>query len=481
VTVVILVADGVRPEALTAAMDAGQLRALAELRRDGSASTVTSVFPSVTGPAYVPFLMGIHPGEAGVPGIRWWDRSGARAYAHGNARSYVGFEALRQDGDLSAAHPTLFELAERPLAAFTPIGRGLGEGARIGAGIPSWPRIMWTHFRGDVPGWLRLERELAARVATRIHTERPDLAFFAHQGVDKLSHELGADSPAVLDALRIVDGMVARLRDDARRAARPLQLIVVSDHGHTPVHAHLDLAGFVRARGHGVLAHPWTFAGGDDVAVMVSGNAMAHLYLELSRRDRPWWPSLSRRWNGLADDLLAHDAVDLLLLPHGPDACEVRSRVLGTAMVHRDGDGCYHYRTEGGDPLGLASRLDATGALQRLSTEAAFDATIDTEHPDSLVQILALAGAARSGELLISAAPGWDLRARWEPVPHVSTHGSLRRAHLMVPLLTSFPLEVAPRRTADVFGLARTALANATRSVGAARGARQGAVATTRS
>lgn len=477
-TVVILVADGARPDALTAALDAGQLPALARLRRDGSASTVTSVFPSVTGPAYVPFLMGIHPGEAGVPGIRWWDRSGARVYAHGNARSYVGFEALRQDGDLSSMHPTLFELADQPLAAFTPIGRGLGDGARIGAGLASWPRLAWTHFRGDVQGWLRLERELADRVAARVHAERPDLVFFAHQGVDKLSHQLGADSPAVLDALRVVDGMVARLREDADRTAHPIELIVVSDHGHTPVRAHLDLAGFVRARGHGVLAHPWTFAGGDEVAVMVSGNAMAHLYLELSRRERPWWPRLARRWGGLAEDLLAHEALDLLLLPHGPDACEVRSRTHGTAMVHRDRDGFYHYRTEGGDPLGLAAALDAIGALQRLSAEAAYDATIDTEYPDALVQILALAGAARSGEMLISAAPGWDLRSRWEPVPHVSTHGSLRRAHLMVPLLTSFPLDVAPRRTADVFTLARASRARASR---AGHGSRQGVGATARS
>jgi hypothetical protein len=271
---------------------------------------------------------------------------------------------------------------------------------------------------------------------------------------------------------------VARLRADADRAERPIEVIVVSDHGHTPVHTHLDLAGFVRARGHGVLAHPWTFAGGDEVAVLVSGNALAHLYLELSRRDRPWWPSLSRRWNGLAEDLLGHDAVDLLLLPHGPDACEVRSRTHGTAMVHRDGVGRYHYRTEGGDPLGLASSLDSAGALQRLSAEAAYDVTIGTDHPDALVQILALACAARSGDMLVSAAPGWDLRARWEPVPHVSTHGSLRRAHLLVPLLTSFPLAAPPRRTADVFALARASLARASRS---RHGARQGVGATTRS
>ena len=74
-TLVILVADGARADALHAAMDTGQLPALAQLRSEGSAHTVTSVFPSVTGPAYTPFLMGLHPGRAGVPGIRWWDRA----------------------------------------------------------------------------------------------------------------------------------------------------------------------------------------------------------------------------------------------------------------------------------------------------------------------------------------------------------------------------------------------------------------------
>lgn len=445
----ILVADGVRPDTLARAMDEGALPTLDALRRGGSAHTVTSVFPSVTGPAYVPFLMGMHPGAAGIPGIRWWDRSGARVYAHGQARSYVGFEALRQDGDLTTAHPTLFELARQPLAAMTPIGRGLPEGARVGAGLAWWPRITWTHFRGDVDGWLRLERTLADRVAARVHAERPDLVFFGHQCVDKFSHQLGQEAPAVRDALRVVDAMAARLLDDAARRGDPMELLVVSDHGHTRVRGHDDLADLLRALGHGVLAHPWTFAGGDDVAVMVSGNAMAHLYLELTRPARPWWPALAHRWAPLVEALLARDSVDLLLLPHAPDRCEVRSAARGSAMVVRAPNGAYAYRPLSGDPLGLG------GALEVGDAEAAYDATIETTYPDALVQILALAGAARSGEIIVSAAQGWDLRARYEPIPHISTHGSLQRDHLLVPLLTSRPLTSAPRRTADVFRLAR--------------------------
>jgi len=469
-TLVILVADGVRPDTLFGAIDAGHLPALAALRRDGLSDTITSVFPSVTGPAYTPFLMGLHPGEAGVPGIRWWDRTGSRAYAHGNARSYTGFEALRQDGDLAVTHPTLFELAERPLAAFTPIGRGLRGGARLGAGIASWPRVAWHHFRGDVQGWLRLERELAARVCERVRegdrvrggasleTARPDLVFLAHPGVDKLSHQLGQGAPEVLDALRVVDDTVARLRTEAERAARSIEFMIVSDHGHSAVHSHEDLAGTVAALGHGVLAHPWTFAGGSDVAVMVSGNAMAHLYLELDSRARPGWPALAPRWESLVRSLLTREAVDLLLLPHGPGECEVRARGRGRAMVRRDVRGRYRYDALDGDPLGLGSVLGGAGALEGLTPDDAHDATRGTAYPDALVQILALADAPRAGEIIVSAAPGWDLRARYEPVRHVSAHGSLHRDHMLVPIILSTAPATRLRRTTEVFALARRAL-----------------------
>ncbi len=40
--------------------------------------------------------------------------------------------------------------------------------------------------------------------------------------------------------------------------------------------------------GHRVIAHPWVYRLGADVAVMVSGNAMAHVYVDLGRRRRPF-------------------------------------------------------------------------------------------------------------------------------------------------------------------------------------------------
>jgi hypothetical protein len=83
---------------------------------------------------------------------------------------------------------------------------------------------------------------------------------------------------------------------------------------------------------------------------------------------------------------------------------------------------------------------------------------VDCDYPDGLVQIAALATAERSGDVIISASRGWDFRARYEPIPHVSSHGALHREHMLVPLLLDRPPRRAPRRTADVFPSALAAL-----------------------
>lgn len=100
-SVVILVADGVRPDTLSAALDEAALPALARLRAEGGLHAVTSVFPSVTGPAYAPFVMGRFPGPVGLPGLRWYDRARGRRTFPDRTRSYVGAEMRHVDGEAS--------------------------------------------------------------------------------------------------------------------------------------------------------------------------------------------------------------------------------------------------------------------------------------------------------------------------------------------------------------------------------------------
>ena len=441
------------------ALARGELPAMSALAQAGGLHEVTSCFPSVTGLAYAPFLMGRFPGPIGLPGLRWFDRARSACTFPDYTRSYVGYQMRALDGDLDAAAPTVFELVPESIAALSVIGRGLPKAGRVAElSVKSAMRAARTHFRGDVRGWLGIDREVSEAVTRRIRESHPRFTFAALTGVDKTSHAEGHDAPVVHEALRIVDDAVATLRADAERDGRweSMLLMIVSDHGHSPVRAHEDLAALVASAGHRTIAHPWVFALRPDVAVMVSGNAMAHLYLELEQRRRPSWPTLRPRWSALLELLLSRESVDLALLPFDDDRCQVEGRGRGRAMVERaphpstsSGQAAdpqrvrYRYRCGTGDPLGIGADFEG-------DAQDAYDATAATDYPDSLVQIAHLAGSPRSGEIILSASRDWDFRARYEPIPHVSSHGALHREHMRVPLLLNRPVGGTPRRTVDV-------------------------------
>ena len=124
-SVIVIVADGARPDVLADAMRRGIVPALSALRDEGAMHTVTSVFPSVTGPAYAPFVMGRYPGPIGLPGLRWYDRERSTCRMPGNSRSYVGPEMRHVDRDIEPSAPTIFELASSSVGALNVIGRGL--------------------------------------------------------------------------------------------------------------------------------------------------------------------------------------------------------------------------------------------------------------------------------------------------------------------------------------------------------------------
>jgi hypothetical protein len=96
--------------------------------------------------------------------------------------------------------------------------------------------------------------------------------------------------------------------------------------------------------------------------------------------------------------------------------------------------------------------------LHGVSATEVWERSIAGPFPDAVVQILAIASAPRAGDVIISAAAGWDLRSRWEPALHVSGHGALRRAQMLVPLLMSAPARGTPRRSTDLFPSAVEAL-----------------------
>ena len=451
-SVIIILADGARPDVLAAALQSGELPALARLRTEGGLHTITTAFPSVTGPAYAPFLTGKHPGSVGLPGLRWYDRARAACGWPSYARSYIGPQCLLLDDDLALDAETMFELAASSIGALSVIRRGLPQSRRIGSGAAFLARTTITHFRGNVSGWLNIDRNIGNTFVRRVRDEHPQFAFAAFTGIDKASHAFGHDSPTVHEAMQVVDDVCSRLRKDAEHAGSwgSTHLWVVSDHGHSRVTMHEDLAGFVASLGFKVVAHPWIVRPGAQVAVAVSGNAMAHIYTGLESRTRRFWPALAERWGDAADALISRESVDVMMLPLSESSCEVRARGRGHAVVSWS-DSQYAYHPVSGDPFGIGER-------DYMSEADAFDATIHSCYPDAIVQVARLSSCARSGDIILSAAREWDFRARYEPIRHVSSHGALHREHMLVPLLTNKPIGGTARRTVDVMASACTVL-----------------------
>src|SRR5688500_11852879 len=124
-TVIVLLADGVRSDTLASAIGSGAFPALAGMRASGGMYELSSAFPSVTGPAYTPFLMGRFPGSVGLPGLRWYDRSRSTCSFPDYSRSYVGYQMHAVNQDIDPAALTIFELVPASAAALRMIPRCL--------------------------------------------------------------------------------------------------------------------------------------------------------------------------------------------------------------------------------------------------------------------------------------------------------------------------------------------------------------------
>ena len=444
----LVVADGVRTDVLREELDAGNLPALSALCATGGVFEVSTSFPSVTGPAYVPFIMGRHPANVGIPGLRWFDRSRRLPFATGSSRSYAGIDIWHADRDVARDIPTALELARPSLAGMTMLARGASLG-NVGRSVMWCIRAAISHFQGDTLGWRSIEGRATEIFMRRFAHHRPRFSVLSITSPDKFSHRYGNRSSEVRGAIRDLDRAVAKAQSIAKNGGwlESLRIWMVGDHGHAAVHDHDDLHGWLETLNYRVLAHPKVRTRNADIALMVGGNAMAHLYLDPSSRTRQWWPSLEGKYSTLLELLVQRPSIDVAAVVLDGATVRILSASRGEAVVRRtvvDGSARWDYVVETGDPLELG------GTLRSLDQCTAWQASMETPYPDSIVQLSSLVTSARSGDIVVSASEGWDLRARYEPVPHLSTHGGLLREQMMVPLVLDEKPERMPMRTTDV-------------------------------
>src|ERR1700743_2003331 len=105
--------DGARTDIFEEQLGRGALpNSARSLVEPGAYRPATTVFPSVTGVAYIPYLTGMFPGRANIPGYRWFDRDRYQKppLSMMRFRNYHGLGSYLMDRDLSKQAVTLFEL-----------------------------------------------------------------------------------------------------------------------------------------------------------------------------------------------------------------------------------------------------------------------------------------------------------------------------------------------------------------------------------
>ena len=443
---VLVLIDGARTDVLRDLLKRGDLPNLARwVIERGGLTTGTTVFPSTTGVAYIPFLFGRYPGSMGIPGIRWLDRHGAAAGQGWReqwraARSYCGVQGGWLNHDLAPA-PSLFDLVPDSIAICTPVTRGLGPGAN---------RIALRRaILGSAAHYLGTYRSLDRAVARAWVAAAADpwrFIFVVFPGIDGISHLKDPFHPAVLESYRLVDralgAFVKRLRQEGRELPA---IFVVSDHGMTEMREHHDIAELLEQSGIRTLRHPvHVWREGAAVATMVSGNASVQLYFE-PRSGRVAPQRESEIPAAILERLLALPSVRLAA--HRADGDGEGDGVIVRTSAGRalltETDGIIRYEPEDGDPLGLDGyvELDDRELLAR---------TRKTDMPDAPRQLLQLFQTPRSGDVVLAAEPGFDFRGPWEIPEHRAGHGSLIAEHMEVPIAASVPLPDAPLRTVDL-------------------------------
>jgi hypothetical protein len=441
---IFIMIDGASYDVMCDLLASGDLPALAALAEAGGGlKKAVTCFPSTTGPAYIPYFMGLFPGTANVPGYRWLSRAGyndrGSHWTRPGLASYSGREAMSFDDDLPADSPTWFDYFGSHRNILNLLTKGLARRDNVTRRVK--PLV---YGLGHYLHQWRLADIVAANALAQAVRDGPEFIACAFNGVDGHSHEKHPRAPKVIESYRTVDRAVGEARRILKQTGRDEDTLWVigSDHGQSATHTHIDVSKLLDELGLPCLYYPRLWRRDAHCAEMVSGNGMTQIYLrgDNAWRDRTPWEEVEAR--GVPEALLAVEGIDIVAGQTSQGLVMVQSARGEGTLDWRNGCCTYDYQSE--DPLGC-------GAFTKLDEQEALRRSFETSHPDAPLQLAQIFRAERSGDIVVSAKKGYDLRARWEVPEHHSTHGALVPDQMHVPVIISTPLESNNFRTADVF------------------------------
>jgi hypothetical protein len=417
---VLVVIDGLTPEALERGLEARRLPALTSLYEAGEYTRATTTFPSVTPVCLTSIATGAHPDVHHIPHLVWYHRGEDRIVEYGSS-----FAAMRAVGARRSIRDSIFNMNHAHLSSSaTTVFEALEDAGLVAAAInftcyrgrtrhpiklPTLARrnrwyeaaygpqrfFFFNLFESDVTGAplavrSRLDGSIDAYAAAvgrwLVTRDGFDFLVFYLPDYDYAAHASGPDD--ALTALERSDTCLGALLDAAGGAEEFLDhyaVVVCSDHGQSPVTAGADLESHFPEGG-----------------LVVAASNRAGMVYRLAA-DAPEARALAERLDGDA-------AADVVLFREDGAAVARRS---GRELRFRPG-------AAGWELDGEPWVLDAV------------------EYPNGLERAWCALACPNAGEIIVSAAAGWefeDLGGRHHAGG--GSHGSLAAQDSTVPLITA--------------------------------------------
>ncbi|HZC74527.1 MAG TPA: nucleotide pyrophosphatase/phosphodiesterase family protein [Gaiellaceae bacterium] len=411
---VLVVVDGMTPAAFERAVESGRAPALSFLAEHGDYRTATSVFPSLTPVCLTSIATGAGPGRHHIPSLVWWSPQERRIVEYGSS-----FAALRAAGLSQSLLDPIFNMNARHLApdAVT-VYEALEDAGLVAAAVnitcyrgrrrylPTVPGLshpaygpsrfffygLFESDRTGAPFAVRSRRagsvDAYAAAVGRWLVTRDGFDFLAYylSGYDFASHAGGPDGEVAERALEQADAAIGALLEAAGGPDEFLERYAV---------VLLSDHGQTRVEHAARLEEP--FADLEEQVVVAASNRAGQVYLLPGARVDA--AEVARRLDGFP-------AVDVTLRLEGDEV-----------VVRRDG---------------------ADVPVEKL------------EHPDAAWRVRSALANPNAGELLVSAAEGWEL-ADLGGRHHAGggSHGSLVAGDSLVPVV-SVGLQAELHRITDV-------------------------------
>ena len=439
---VLAVIDSVKPEMLDRAIEEDRAPALRALRERGSyMRDCVSTFPSVTPVASATIATGVGPGEHFIPSMNWYHRGEERYVEYGSSFPATrAFGVVRSLYDtvynmnmahLSRSRETLFEQLDdaglRTACTTWLIYRGRTRhepsgDSRLGrlATAAQFRHAVWASrelFYADMfdsrntgctsslglPG--QRDQHTGCVGAYLVEHDLFDFLLFSLPDNDTHSHRYGPDAQvrslaeadrALERIMHVAGGPDAFLEDHA--------VIVMSDHSQTKVDRRVNVSDALS--GWRVLTPSDPAPEEAELAVCPAARSAMVYVLDQENED-----SLAE---SVADDLRDVEGLDLVVRRVGPEAAVWSTR--GELRFAPDG--------ELADRRGR--RWSVEGEHDSLELSVADGLVTSAAYPDALERLWSALSSPYAGDLLVSAAPGWEF-VDWGGADHVGggSHGSL--------------------------------------------------------